>query len=127
MAFSNLAVTVRAEDIVTKQVVAVPLHTPDQPRKIEPALGAAVSVTVAPLAMLGVHDDVQLPPDQLTVPPPGPAKPTLSGYVMGSSITTACRSEVTVKVQGAVPVQGLAHPRNRELPSGAAVSVTEVP
>ena len=45
----KLAVTVAAETIVTVQVVAVPVHPPpDQPSKVEPELGAAVSVTVAP-------------------------------------------------------------------------------
>jgi len=127
VALSNLAVTVRAALIVTVQVVAVPLHDPDQPMNSELAFAAAVTVTVSPLAISALQAEVQLRPGQLTVPPPGPEKARLSGYVEGSSVTATCRSVVIVKVQGPVPVQGLAHPLKSELPSAAAVRVTEVP
>ena len=124
---SNLAVTVRATLIVTVHAVEVPLHDPDQPMNSELAFEAAVKVTVSPLAPSPLQAEVQLRPGQLTVPPPGPAKTTLRGYVEGSSVTATWRSVVIVKVQGPVPVHGLAHPLKSELPSAAAVRVTEVP
>jgi hypothetical protein len=43
----NVAVTVDIASIVTVQA-AVPLHGPDQPVKVEPESGDAVSVTVVP-------------------------------------------------------------------------------
>jgi hypothetical protein len=41
----KLAVTVFAMDIVTVQVVAVPVQAPDQPSNVEPVAGVAVRVT----------------------------------------------------------------------------------
>ena len=51
----KLAVTLCAALIVTAQVEAVPLHAPPQPVKLEPLLGAAVSVTLEPDAKLAVQ------------------------------------------------------------------------
>lgn len=45
----NAAVTERAADIETTQVVAVPLHAPLQPPNVEPLAAVAVSVTEVPL------------------------------------------------------------------------------
>ena len=44
----KLADTLRALDMLTLQVDAVPLHEPPQPRNDAPALGVAVRVTVVP-------------------------------------------------------------------------------
>jgi hypothetical protein len=44
----NVAVTARAELIVTTQVGEVPVHAPDQPPNTLPPIGTAVSVTTAP-------------------------------------------------------------------------------
>jgi hypothetical protein len=124
---SNRAVTARAAFIVTVQVAPVPPQAPDHPRNREPELGAAVSVTTASLGKLGLQDAVQLPPAQLTVPLPGPAKVNARGYVEGSNETATCRSAVIVKVHGPVPVHVLAQPWKREVASGAAASVTDSP
>ena len=47
---AKVAVTERAADIDTAQVMAVPVHAPLQPAKVEPAAGVAVNVTVVPTA-----------------------------------------------------------------------------
>jgi hypothetical protein len=46
----NVALTLRAADIVTVQVVVVPKHAPLQPENEAPELGVAVSVTSVPEA-----------------------------------------------------------------------------
>jgi hypothetical protein len=45
----------------------------------------------------------------------------------GVKLGTAVRLAVTAKLQGAVPVHGLAQPWKTEVPLGAAVSVTSEP
>jgi hypothetical protein len=60
--------------------VPVPLHPPDQPANVEPALGVAVRVTAVPLAKFALHVAPQLIPAGLLVmvPLPEPALWTLS-------------------------------------------------
>ena len=76
---TNVAVTERAAVIVTVHVL-VPVQAPLQPAKLEPALGAAVSVTVVP-AKLSEQSAPQLIPggELVTVPAPVPVFVTVSG------------------------------------------------
>ena len=46
----KVAVSERAAVMVTEQEVAVPVHAPLQPLKVDPAAGVAVSVTAVALA-----------------------------------------------------------------------------
>jgi hypothetical protein len=75
----NVAVT----EALAVKVIAhepVPEHAPDQPAKVDPALGVAVSVTATPLGKLVLHVCPQLmPPGVLvTVPAPLPEACTVS-------------------------------------------------
>jgi hypothetical protein len=45
---------------VTVQVVAVPVHAPPQPVKVEPVFGVAVRVTVVPVENTPLHSVVHL-------------------------------------------------------------------
>ena len=70
----NVAVTETSLVNVTLQV-PVPVQAPDQPANVEPAFGAAVSVTMVPLVKLALHVAPQSIPAGLlvTVPAPVPA------------------------------------------------------
>ena len=48
VAEAKLAVTLRAAEMLSVQVVEVPAHEPLQPVKLAPALGVAVNVTDVP-------------------------------------------------------------------------------
>ena len=50
----------------------VPLHAPDQPAKVEPAPGAAFSVTAVPPEIVAPHVDPQSMPAGLLVIVPAP-------------------------------------------------------
>jgi len=127
----NVAVTEASLVNVTLQV-PVPVHAPDQPANVEPALGAAVSVTAAPLAKLALHVAPQSIPAGLlvTVPVPVPALCTVSwkeggGLAVKVAVTEAL--PVNVTLQAPVPVHAPDHPAKVEPLFGAAVSVTMVP
>src|SRR2546422_11152526 len=74
----KVAVTVVAAEIVTVQVLVPEQPPPLQPLKVEPAAGAAVSVTAVPLGKLAAQAAPQgVPAGPLgTVPLPGPASGT---------------------------------------------------
>ena len=70
----KLAVTMRAALVGIVQVGALPVQAPPQPAKVEPVVGVAVRVTLAPLAKLATQAAPQLMPAGLlaTVPRPTP-------------------------------------------------------
>jgi hypothetical protein len=70
----NVAVT-DAEALSAMVHVAVPLQPPDHPPNVEPALGAAVSVTEVPVAKVALQVEPQLIPAGLLliIPAPLPA------------------------------------------------------
>jgi len=90
LAGAKLAYTHRSPGIETVHVVAVPLHEPDQPVKIEFASGVAVSVTVwagVVFATLMLHVGsvpvVQLRSPPMIVPLPLPIGDAVSVYLAG--------------------------------------------
>jgi hypothetical protein len=81
--------TARPAADVTLQVVDVPEHPPDQPTKVLPVAGTAVSVTVVPEMNVPVHVDPQLIPAgvDVTVPDPVPARVTVMNGPLTSRFT----------------------------------------
>src|SRR5205823_3595817 len=92
----KVAVTVVAADSVTTHAPAPEQPPPLQPLKVEPAAGAAVSVTAVPLAKLAEQVAPQVMPAGLlvTVPAPVPALETVSVKV--------CRVKVAVTMVAAL-------------------------
>jgi len=127
----NVAVAEASLVNVTLQVL-VPVHAPDQPANVEPALGTAVSVTMAPLAKLALHVAPQSIPAGLlvTVPVPVPALCTVSwkeGGGLAVKVAVTAALPVNVTLQAPVPVHAPDHPANVDPPFGTAVSVTMAP
>src|ERR1700751_3041258 len=105
----NVAVTEASLVNVTLQA-PVPVHAPDQPANVEPALGAAVSVTMAPLVKLALHVVPQSIPAGLlvTVPAPVPAFCTFSwkeGGGLAVKVAGTAVLAVNVTLQITVPAQ----------------------
>src|SRR2546425_12088513 len=100
----NVAVTVVAALRVTVQVPGPEQPPPVQPRKVEPAAGAAVSVTAVPLAKLAAQVAPQVMPAGLlvTVPAPVPALETVSVKVDVKVAVTVVAAE-TVTTHDPVP------------------------
>ena len=125
----NVALTVRATFIGTLQVVLVPVHAPPQPAKVAPALGAAVSVTLEPVAGLAVHalpPPPQLMPGPVTVP--GPVTDTVSGTVAPAPAEKVALTDLEALMStvqdDAVPPHASRQPVNVEPNAGVAVSTT---
>ncbi|HEV8535221.1 MAG TPA: hypothetical protein VGR87_05795 [Candidatus Limnocylindria bacterium] len=67
----NRASTEAAALRLTTQVVAAPVHAPDQPRNTEPVSGVALNETVVPPGRFVMHVVAQvMPPPPLTAPGP---------------------------------------------------------
>jgi hypothetical protein len=111
--------------------VDVPLQAPDHPVNVEPAAGAAVSVTTVPLLNPALHVVPQLIPDGLlvTIPVPVPAKVTAStgwaAIAVNCAITEVC--EVRVTTHELIPEHAPDHPVKVDPDAGVAVRVTLVP
>src|SRR5439155_10840692 len=123
----KVAVTVVAAEIVTVQAPGPEQPPPLQPLKVEPAAGAAVSVTAVPFVKLAAQVAPQvIPPGELvTVPLPVPAGVTVRAKVWGVkvAVTVVAAEIVTVQLpvaEQAPPLQ----PLKVEPGAGAAVSVT---
>src|SRR5439155_14989 len=125
----NVAVTVVAALRVTVQAPGPEQPPPLQPLKVEPAAGAAVSVTAVPLVKLAAQVAPQVMPAGLlvTVPAPAPALETVSTRAGVKVAVTVVAAEI-VTVQAPVPEQPPPlQPVKVEPAAGAAVSVTAVP
>src|SRR2546428_1301143 len=87
----NVAVTVVAALRVTVQAPGPEQPPPLQPLKVEPVVGAAVSVTAVPLAKLAAQGAPQMMPAGApgAAPPPGPPFPTRRGKGRGEEGGTA--------------------------------------
>ena len=128
----KVAVTVFATSIVTEQVVAVStVQVSDQPRKIDPVAGVAVSVTVVP----SPNDRTHVLPHEMpvgfdvTVPDPEfrSDRETVSATA-GRNVAVTLRASVIATVQ--VPVRfthAPDHPENTEPEAAVGVRTTDVP
>src|SRR3989449_785364 len=123
-------VTVAAAETVTVQVPVPEQPPPLQPVKVEPAAGAAVSVTAVPLVKLAEQVAPQVIPAGalVTVPLPVPAGVTVRVKVCGEKVAVTVVAAETVTVQAPVPVHPPPlQPVKIEPAAGAAASVTPVP
>src|SRR5207249_5008559 len=125
----NVAVTVVAALRVTVQAPGPEQPPPLQPLKVEPAAGAAVSVTAVPLVKLAAQVAPQVMPAGLlvTVPAPVPALETVSVKV-GVKVAVTVVAAETVTTHDPVPEQPPPLQPLKVAPTaGVAVSVTAVP
>jgi hypothetical protein len=126
----NVAATLVAAVIVTTQV-PVPEQGAPQPVNVDPVAGAAVKVTIVPLAKLAEQVAPQLIPAGalVTVPVPVPALTTVKVKFVTVAVKVAVTevAAVTVTTQAPVPEQGAPQPVKVDPAAGAAVSVTCVP
>src|SRR6266704_739182 len=125
----KVAVTVVAAETVTTHDPLPAQPPPLQPLKVEPAAGAAVSVTAVPLVKLAAQVAPQVMPAGLlvTLPAPAPALETVSVKV-GVKVAVTVVAAETVTTHDPVPEQPPPlQPLKVEPAAGAAVSVTAVP
>src|SRR5206468_5731564 len=109
----------------------VPVHPPPlQPLKVEPAAGAAVSVTAVPLGKLAAQVAPQVMPvgELVMVPLPVPVLETVRVKVCGVKVAVTVVAAETVTAQAPVPEHPAPlQPLKVEPAAGVAVSVTTVP
>src|SRR5205814_1699813 len=126
----KVAVTVVAAETVTTHDPVPAQPPPLQPLKVEPAAGAAVSVTAVPLAKLAVHVAPQVIPagELLTVPLPVPAGVTVRVKVCSVKVAVTVVAAERVIVHDPVPEQPPpVQPLKVEPAAGIGVNVTAVP
>jgi hypothetical protein len=125
----NVAVTALSAFIATMQVVELLEHAPDQPPNVEPLLGVAVRVTLAPLRKLPLQVLPQLMPPGLlaTFPAPPPALATCSARTAWNVAVTVFDPFMPITQVVPDPLQSPDQPPNADPLLGAAVSVTAVP
>jgi len=127
---ANVAVTVVAALTVTVQVPVPEQPPPLQPLKMEPAAGAAVSVTEVPVANAAEQVAPQETPAGalVTVPLPAPALLTVSVKDCKAKVAVTEVAALIVTVQVPLPEQPPPlQPLKVEPAAGAAVKVTAVP
>src|SRR6267143_1378643 len=126
----KVAVTEVAAVIVAVQVPMPVQPPPPQPVKVEPAAGAAVKVTAAPLANAAEHVVPQATPvgALVMVPVPAPVFVTVSVKDCSAKVAVTACAALIVTLQVPVPVQPPPlQPVKVEPAAGAAVKVTEAP
>ena len=124
----KVAVTVWLEFKVTAQVPVPEQPPPLQPVKVEPAVAAAVSVTLVPGERVSTQAPGQLMPAGLLVTVPLPVPVTVTERSgKGVNVAVTDRLDVMVTTQVPVPEQPAPlHPVKVKLAPGVAVSVTWV-
>lgn len=124
----NVAVTLFAASIVTKQLLDVPLQAPDQPVKNDPLFAVAVSATSVPRANDAWHLEPQAIPEGAleTGPLPVPDLKTVkTGVLLNVAVTLLAVLMVTVQEE--VPEHAPDQPAKTEPAFGVAVKVTLLP
>src|SRR5438309_3447767 len=127
---AKVAVTVVAAESVIVHAPVPEQPPPLQPVKVEPAAGAAVSVTAVPLVKLAAQVAPQLIPAGalVTVPLPVPAGVTVRVKLCRVKVAVTVVAAESVTVQAPVPEQPPPlQPLKVEPAAGAAVSVTAGP
>jgi hypothetical protein len=130
----KVTATALAVFIAMMHVIAAVASQPDQPAKVEPAAGAAVSVTPAPESYEAVHALPQSMPagDEVTDPAPDPPLATARGYrtagepAVKVAVTDLLPLMTTVQLAPDVWSQPV-HPANVEPAVAAGTNVTLVP
>src|SRR5882762_4526283 len=126
----KVAMTVVADTGVTVHVPVPVQPPPDQPAKVEPPAAVAVSTTGLPDGKLAEHvAPHETPAGALdTLPPPRPARTTVSVTGAGVKVAVTVVALVSVTAQPPVPVQPPPdQPENTHPDAGAAVRLTVPP
>lgn len=116
--------------MVSVQVAPVPVQSPLQPMKVEPALAAAVSVISSPGSKTAEHVVPQSMPAgaEVTVPDPVPAREmSMDTSSLSSKVTPTVLSSSIVSSQSPVPAQSMDQPLNAEAKPAIAESDTVLP
>jgi hypothetical protein len=123
----KLAETDRSVFMARSQRFPVVLSHPDQPVKVAPLAGAAVSLTAVPMVKVAeqtVPFAPQLIPSTSLVTVPFPAVVTKRVKVFNANVAVTFFAASIVKMQLPVPEQAPDHPVKVEFAAGAAVRVT---
>ena len=101
---TNVAVTLRAELIVTTHGPVPEQPLPDQPAKCEPTEAVAAKATTVPSSKSAVHVEPQSIPTAETEPEPAPSLATLSVWT-AVNVAVTDRAELVVTTQLPEPEQ----------------------
>jgi hypothetical protein len=123
----KVAVTAAAATSDTEQLALVPVHAPDQPANMLPAVAVAVSVTMALGSNALEHVDPQAIPLGFDATDPAPDTDTVSiGRTVNSASTFFAVSSVTEHVDSE-PEHAPDQPVNADEASGDALNTIDVP